>query len=534
MTDVGVTEGVSVWRPLLSNNKDEIYAFAHKYGVPYLQDTTPSWSTRGKLRNVLLPLLMDIYGTGCMHNLSSLAAESDAMRALVQETVFGPFLETIVRYDCGISIEITDSYREQSAVFWTEALKQIMHSMGMSLVREKAVQNFIGRIHILAKETKHGDKRADRRVSFKADTPKPLLRIMPGWVELRKGFNCYIDEKNTLCILRQGALRPSGSASRPANDKCSKKADTSTSTSACVEVRVNGDNTVSSMNVLSTGSSDMTVHVHASGTAFAGDNDNDTVLKVDASELASPLQKTLLDIRVCLSSMSALNLAYPLSPRRGESEGNQSREFSSQSKPVTFNVDFGVWRIRICLTPSAQQVGETPVPAAPARALSPDAMVFSDGELSDLDEDGIWHWSAGVSSSERAASPPAVAVSTPPLKDIYDLLRGQFCYDFSIYHHNCVPESASEGAVCANSDNNVASVIPLQLKAGMTAAGIRDLKINSLKGIDGKIREGLPLICPVNVLDESLLEEQGTDRRASASAVCTVSVCFTYILDNDK
>ncbi|CAN0108696.1 unnamed protein product, partial [Ectocarpus fasciculatus] len=146
MTDVGVTEGVSVWRPLLSNNKDEIYAFAHKYGVPYLQDTTPSWSTRGKLRNVLLPLLMDIYGTGCMHNLSSLAAESDAMRALVQETVFGPFLESIVRYDCGISIEITDSYREQSAVFWTEALKQIMHSMGMSLVREKAVQNFIGRI----------------------------------------------------------------------------------------------------------------------------------------------------------------------------------------------------------------------------------------------------------------------------------------------------------------------------------------------------------------------------------------------------
>ena len=51
MTDDSVSNGVRVWRPLLHHPKDHIYEFAHKYGVPYFKDSTPSWSTRGKLRN---------------------------------------------------------------------------------------------------------------------------------------------------------------------------------------------------------------------------------------------------------------------------------------------------------------------------------------------------------------------------------------------------------------------------------------------------------------------------------------------------
>lgn len=36
-----------------------------RYGVPYFKDSTPSWSTRGKLRTQLMPLLLDMYGEGC-------------------------------------------------------------------------------------------------------------------------------------------------------------------------------------------------------------------------------------------------------------------------------------------------------------------------------------------------------------------------------------------------------------------------------------------------------------------------------------
>lgn len=38
------------------------------------QDSTPTWSTRGKLRRHLLPLLADMYGEGFKANLSSLVS----------------------------------------------------------------------------------------------------------------------------------------------------------------------------------------------------------------------------------------------------------------------------------------------------------------------------------------------------------------------------------------------------------------------------------------------------------------------------
>jgi hypothetical protein len=37
--------------------------------------------------------LSEMYGAGCLRNLSSLAAESDQIRALVDLSVYKPFLE---------------------------------------------------------------------------------------------------------------------------------------------------------------------------------------------------------------------------------------------------------------------------------------------------------------------------------------------------------------------------------------------------------------------------------------------------------
>jgi tRNA(Ile)-lysidine synthetase-like protein len=110
MTEVSRVNGVPVWcgllyalsrfcygalnalvprRPLLPWDKDTIFAFAHRYGVPYFRcalpchqryagsacgacmltrarrsDTTPTWSTRGKLRRQVLPLLHEVFGEG--------------------------------------------------------------------------------------------------------------------------------------------------------------------------------------------------------------------------------------------------------------------------------------------------------------------------------------------------------------------------------------------------------------------------------------------------------------------------------------
>lgn len=64
-----------------------------RYGVPYFKDTTPSWSTRGKLRQQLVPLLTDMYGDGFLRSLTNLAKESDDYQDLVENNIFKPFRE---------------------------------------------------------------------------------------------------------------------------------------------------------------------------------------------------------------------------------------------------------------------------------------------------------------------------------------------------------------------------------------------------------------------------------------------------------
>lgn len=92
-----------------------------------------------------MPLLLDMYGSGCLHNLTNLATESDLTRALVQDNLYAPFMRSVQRYACGVSVNVVN-YIHQPQCFWREALKQLMHSMNMPMVRDKAVGNFVERL----------------------------------------------------------------------------------------------------------------------------------------------------------------------------------------------------------------------------------------------------------------------------------------------------------------------------------------------------------------------------------------------------
>jgi len=195
MESVGVSSGVAVWRPLLKHNKDDIYAFAHTYGVPYFRDTTPTWSTRGKLRNQLVPLLIDMYGAGCLTNLSSLADDSDTTRALVEANVYAPLLENVRRYNCGLVVNILP-FVHQPHGFWREVLKQLMHSLGMAMVRDKAVGIFMERIQVDRRD--HGVKLHET-----GSKRMPVSLSAFGWLELRKLFHVELSKSGDLTVFRE-------------------------------------------------------------------------------------------------------------------------------------------------------------------------------------------------------------------------------------------------------------------------------------------------------------------------------------------
>ncbi len=50
-------EPLKILRPLLAVSKAEIYAFANLWALPYLADSTPKWSQRGKIRDIIRPAI---------------------------------------------------------------------------------------------------------------------------------------------------------------------------------------------------------------------------------------------------------------------------------------------------------------------------------------------------------------------------------------------------------------------------------------------------------------------------------------------
>eukprot|EP00545_Synedropsis_sp_CCMP1620_P006697 CAMPEP_0119010016 /NCGR_PEP_ID=MMETSP1176-20130426/4735_1 /TAXON_ID=265551 /ORGANISM="Synedropsis recta cf, Strain CCMP1620" /LENGTH=736 /DNA_ID=CAMNT_0006962609 /DNA_START=304 /DNA_END=2514 /DNA_ORIENTATION=+ len=145
MTAVSINDRVVIHRPLLVLEKTAVLDYAHKFGVPYFKDTTPHWSTRGKLRNKLLPLLEEIYGEGSMNNLSNLAVESDQARGLLHDAVLGPFLEQVEKQPLGI-VFATKPWKSQGLFFWKFVLREALHRSSFGMFSDKSVENFLERV----------------------------------------------------------------------------------------------------------------------------------------------------------------------------------------------------------------------------------------------------------------------------------------------------------------------------------------------------------------------------------------------------
>jgi len=174
MTSVSQNDGVTIYRPLLTLDKDDVYDYSHKYGVPYFKDTTPHWSTRGKLRNKLIPLLEEVYGDGCLSNLSKLAVESDEARVLFNEAAICPFMDTVKRYPMGVMFS-TAPFKSQGSYFWKIVLRDLLHSVGLGIFSDKSITSFLERV--LAKN------------------------IRQGWLQCRKDYAVYLMKDGRVMVL---------------------------------------------------------------------------------------------------------------------------------------------------------------------------------------------------------------------------------------------------------------------------------------------------------------------------------------------
>jgi tRNA(Ile)-lysidine synthetase-like protein len=133
MDHSSIISGINVIRPLLTTEKNVIYSYASKYGIPYLKDTTPEWSRRAKIRSGLHAhkWLMD-----GMFEIAD--THSNAMR------VIDYFVDLAIKSFTNGSFSCDNTHPiVTNTIFASRFFKKAFPSTSVS---RKSVINFIGKI----------------------------------------------------------------------------------------------------------------------------------------------------------------------------------------------------------------------------------------------------------------------------------------------------------------------------------------------------------------------------------------------------
>ena len=116
-------ENILIGRPLLYIKKDNIYKVAEFYGIPFLFDSTPPWSQRGKMRDILLPTINN-FNPNILEGISYF---SDTTKFLFQEweESFKLWSKNINRelYNNNIIKIVNDDFYQRNKdklMFWTK------------------------------------------------------------------------------------------------------------------------------------------------------------------------------------------------------------------------------------------------------------------------------------------------------------------------------------------------------------------------------------------------------------------------------
>jgi tRNA(Ile)-lysidine synthetase-like protein len=90
MTRDSTEEGIHICRPWLSIRKEQIYAVATAMSIPYLKNTTPSWSNRGKFRETFYAATHAQYGPSVDDKIVDVANALSTQAALLDRLLYEP------------------------------------------------------------------------------------------------------------------------------------------------------------------------------------------------------------------------------------------------------------------------------------------------------------------------------------------------------------------------------------------------------------------------------------------------------------
>jgi tRNA(Ile)-lysidine synthetase-like protein len=147
MKSFSIQEDVSIWRPLLNITKKEIIAFANTNNIPYLYDSTPKWSERGKCRDELIPFL-DSYNPTLLQNIHKIADYmSESSQLIKREIIDNTEIRKLNKYEkISDNIEYVIEIENKKITmfsYWKQIWSRLIQEYNVSPISTKSLENFI-------------------------------------------------------------------------------------------------------------------------------------------------------------------------------------------------------------------------------------------------------------------------------------------------------------------------------------------------------------------------------------------------------
>jgi len=120
MSETLCENDIIIVRPFLEIPKKDILIKAHQLNIPYLEDSTPAWSRRGKMRDSLIPVIQD-FDSNILKGLDEYVKRTKFLEEF-WETNFNTWRETINKTsDAEYNIDVTNNFYKENfkqTSFW--------------------------------------------------------------------------------------------------------------------------------------------------------------------------------------------------------------------------------------------------------------------------------------------------------------------------------------------------------------------------------------------------------------------------------
>jgi len=136
MKEESEENGTTILRPLLQTSKSTIVDLAIKNGIPFVYDSTPDWSERGKMRDQLIPSIKE-FDSNILDGLVSMAKQYQEIYEIAQDNIDNNILEY------GDGWVIIKECKYSGLYYWKKIFFTIATYFNIPMLSNKSIVNFI-------------------------------------------------------------------------------------------------------------------------------------------------------------------------------------------------------------------------------------------------------------------------------------------------------------------------------------------------------------------------------------------------------